>query len=134
MNAVPYTEPPRYRSLIHLLNLYCLISTLQYFWNVSHLWEYLRDGDAPLSDFLLLLWVPVTTIIMFVVNLIRSRTAHTARLILLVIWIAMGAHFSFSEIGNIEFFQLLPSFSYLFVDSLFFFLLLRLHRTRPEPA
>ena len=131
MSTAPYVEPPAYRSVIRLLNLYCLFHIVYFAWNMLPLLDYFKyEMEEPLIQFLPLLLLPAMLIAMLVANLARTPAAHVVRLAILGFWIAQGFYYLPGTIGSGEVFYIITSFISTVCDVLFFFFLLRRHRPR----
>lgn len=94
MNTAPAFETPAYRSVVRLLNLYCLFKMCLFLWNVVPLFPRLFEAVAfsPLQfiiRFHTLFITPALVLCLLGLSLSRSKGAHIARLIFLSLWLLL---------------------------------------------
>ncbi len=92
MNTAPDCETPAYRSVVRLLNLYCLFKMFLFLWNVVPIFPRLFEAVefSPLRfllSFHTLFITPALVLCLLGLSLSRSKGAHVARLILLGFWL-----------------------------------------------
>ncbi len=92
MNTASDFETPAYRSVVRLLNLYCLFKMCLFLWNVVPFLPRLLEAVefSPLQfiiTFHTLFITPALVLCLLGLSLSRSKGAHVARLIFLGLWL-----------------------------------------------
>ena len=94
MNTAPDFETPAYRSVVRLLNLYCLFKMCLFLWNVAPLLPRLLEAVefSPLQfiiRFHTLFITPALVLCLLGLSLSRSKGAHIVRLVFLSLWLIL---------------------------------------------
>ena len=92
MNTAASPEGAGYRSIIQILNLYCLYKILFLAWNLQSLFQFAASKDMDFitffTSFYQIFVTPFLVVTLLIANISRGAGAHAVRLVILSIWFA----------------------------------------------